>query len=347
MPAACDRGLAAAFVLVAWTALAAASAHAAPSSPRAAREAALLVRYRPLLRYDRSESQFATAIESLVARYRPGGGLTESARLVAASGEVIAAANPRLGLPVLRPDLLGRRYRDRAGPARADDRVLSGSRARGGGRPLAYGRSLPRPGGGRWLQYWLFYLDNPQDRGVLRTGRHEGDWELVQLRLDPADRPVRATLRAHMWAQGCARTALWQDRSGAPVVFVAKGSHANYSRPGVHDRPWPDPNDEADGRGRALRPPVEPISGSPQDWLAWPGRWGGSHASIVPGEQSSPRGPAFQPEWSDPAGLERQARGCTASPPGRPWQAPLAIALLALALAACFGRWRRRAGPRP
>lgn len=127
------------------------SAQSATSSPMAAEDMVLLERYRPLLRYHRSEREFATAIESLLGRYRPGGGLAESARLVAASGDVVAAANLVLGLPVLGPGFLGDRYRERAGPARADDRILSGRGTTGGDRPLAYGRSVPRPDGGRWL----------------------------------------------------------------------------------------------------------------------------------------------------------------------------------------------------
>ena len=31
-----------------------------------------------------------------------------------------------------------------------------------------------------WVQYWMAFARNDQDRGVLRTGRHAGDWEMVQ-----------------------------------------------------------------------------------------------------------------------------------------------------------------------
>src|SRR5215213_7436990 len=34
-----------------------------------------------------------------------------------------------------------------------------------------------------WVQYWMLFARNDQDRGVLRTGRHAGDWEMVQFRL--------------------------------------------------------------------------------------------------------------------------------------------------------------------
>jgi hypothetical protein len=210
-----------------------------------------------------------------------------------------------------------------------------------GNRPVLYGRVARGQDGTRWLQYWLFYVYNEQDRGILRTGRHEGDWELVQVRLDGSGRPVRATLREHTWAQSCAWSEVEHGPSGEPVVFVAHGSHANYSRAGDHDRPWPDPTDEADGRGRALRPRVEPISRSSPPWMSSPERFGDSRASFVPGEQSSPQGPAFQREWSDPAAFERAGRACTASPPGRPWQLAAEAALVGLVVLALLGARRR------
>jgi hypothetical protein len=210
-----------------------------------------------------------------------------------------------------------------------------------GNRPVLYGRVAREQDGTRWLQYWLFYVYNEQDRGILHTGRHEGDWELVQIRLGDSGRPVRATLRQHTWAQSCAWDEVARDASGAPVVFVAHGSHANYSRAGDHDRPWPDPNDESDGRGRVLRPEVERISRTSPAWMSSPGRFGDSRASFVPGEQSSPRGPAFQPEWSHPAAFERSARACTASPPGRPGQLAAEVGLVGLVAVALLARRRR------
>jgi hypothetical protein len=77
--------------------------------------------------------------------------------------------------------------------------------------------------------------------------------------------------------------------------------------------------------------------------MAWPGRWGEDEAGWVPGEQSSPRGPAFQPDrWDDPGRFHAaEARACGAGPPGRPWQTVLTIALL-LALAAVAVRAARR-----
>src|SRR5918999_1506578 len=143
--------------------------------------------------------------------------------------------------------------------------------------------------GGRWRQWWLLFERNDHDRGIVRTGRHAGDWELVQVREDARGRPVEAVYSQHAGAERCPWSAVRQ-RGGRPLVYLARGSHAAYFRPGVRDRTWPDPNDEADGRGAAVTPPVERVSARTPAWMRWPGPWGGAQAGWVPGEQSSPRG---------------------------------------------------------
>lgn len=202
---------------------------------------------------------------------------------------------------------------------------------------VAYGRRVHGGDGRTWLQYWFLYATNDQDRGILRTGRHEGDWEMVQLRLGAGGRPDAATFAQHSWAEACP----WRG-----VVFVANGSHASYFSAGEHGRPWPDPDDFADGRGRAVRPRIEPFGA----WARWPGRWGRSDASWVPGEQSSPRGPAFQDDgpWRDPSAFHARARPCGAGAPPHPLGVRIAawlavIGICALAFMATRTRVRRGA----
>jgi MYXO-CTERM domain-containing protein len=179
--------------------------------------------------------------------------------------------------------------------------------------PAVYGRSVPAAGSGAWLQYWLYYPGQAQDRGILRTGRHEGDWELVQIRVDGRGRPREAVYAQHSGAERCGWGEV-ERRGGRPVVYVARGSHASYLHPGVRDRMWPDPNDEADGRGEAVRPRLVRVSADSPAWMRWPDRWGSARARWwVPGEQDSPRGPAFQPErWRDPDAWSEHARDCQA-----------------------------------
>jgi hypothetical protein len=96
-------------------------------------------------------------------------------------------------------------------------------------------------------------------------------------------------------------------------VYVAHGSHASYFRAGTRDRLWPDPNDEADGRGRVVSPPVVEITESSPSWMRRAEPWGDSRARwFVPPEQESPRGPAFQPDRWDPEAFAASARACQA-----------------------------------
>ena len=172
--------------------------------------------------------------------------------------------------------------------------------------PTVYGRR-----DGRWLQYWMFFAAQEQDRGVLRTGRHAGDWELVQYGVRDGAL-VRGVYSQHRGAERCPAGAIRTTPRGRPLVFLANGSHAAYFVPGVRDRMWPDPNDEADGKGERVRPRLVRITAVSPPWMTYPGPWGGADASWIPGEADSPPGPAFQPgdRWSDPTAWARSARSC-------------------------------------
>ena len=54
-----------------------------------------------------------------------------------------------------------------------------------------------------WLQYWLFYYYNDYNLvgRFLGGGRHEGDWELVQLRLNADEQPELAVYSQHKTAE--------------------------------------------------------------------------------------------------------------------------------------------------
>jgi hypothetical protein len=213
--------------------------------------------------------------------------------------------------------------------------------------PASYGRAVAASGGGRWLQYWRWHADNPQDRGILRTGRHEGDWELVQVRVDRAGRAVEAVYAQHSGAERCGWPSV-RTQAGAPVAYLANGSHAAYFRAGVRDRTFPDPNDEARGDGRREQPRLVVISAREPSWMRFSGRWGTSRARW-PAEQSSPRGPAFQGvRWDDPGAFAASARGCMAGrcdAVGECDARELALAGAAagaLGLLVLLGVWRRR-----
>ena len=150
---------------------------------------------------------------------------------------------------------------------------------------MTYGRAVRGADGRTWLQYWFLYADNPQDRGIVRTGRHEGDWEVVQVRLGPGGRPDAATYAQHSWAAGVrlARRRLRRPRLArlvpdAPASTGGRGPTRTTRRPGT---------------GASVRPEVRPFGA----WVALAGAVG-AHARPAgcPAEAPSPRGPAFQPD---------------------------------------------------
>ena len=149
--------------------------------------------------------------------------------------------------------------------------------------PASYGRAVAAPAGGRWLQYWRWHEFNRQDRGVLRTGRHAGDWELVQVRVDRGEQPVEAGLPR----QRLARRLL--------------------PRP-VRDRTFPDPNDEARGDGSVIRPRLVVVAADSPSSMRFTGRWGAGRSSASGCWPASPCGGG--------AG-ELRRRRCARGRPGR------------------------------
>ena len=286
--------------------------------PAAAELTELLERHRPVLQYDSLESCRADAVETICDFAAPG----RSNTLHRADGTLIAAAapsgdEPRLGLDFLGPTYPGGEiaapgdYLDECGGSHAAD--ARSMRERMGHGDVVYGRAR-RDGKGRlWLQYWFFYYYD--DRGLLGLEQHEGDWEMVQLRIGDDGLPDEATFAQHLQAQSLRWDQLeLADDAPAPVVFPARGSHASLPRPGSSEAPVvPDHND---GLGPRLRPRLVTIADDGPDWVLWPGRWGSTRRREY-FEADSPRGPRDHPQWWDPAELHTEAR---------PWRGPAEMA---------------------
>jgi len=172
-------------------------------------------------------------------------------------------------------------------------------------RDRIYGRAAHGGDGRLWLQYWHFYYDNPKTYGTI--GRHEGDWEMVQLRLNDAGNVDLAAYSQHGddSAESCPPAEVQFD-GARPRVYVAHESHASYFVPTASFE------DRANGEGLELYNPIfEEISESGSGWLNWPGQWGGS--------ANSPQGPQFQdPKWSDPSAWEANASNCSRPAPPPP-----------------------------
>ncbi len=108
--------------------------------------------------------------------------------------------------------------------------------------PVYYGRVTRWQDveGNQWqsLQYHFFYAFNDWRLAANGINHHEGDWEMVAVYLKN-DQAYSLLLSQH----GTGAMELWQDvrcvkeKDGTetthPLIYVALGSHANYSRPQV------------------------------------------------------------------------------------------------------------------
>jgi hypothetical protein len=194
-----------------------------------------------------------------------------------------------------------------------------------------YGRVV-RDGKRIVLQYWVFFYDNLYRYPFLPLGAiwqsHEGDWEVVNVVLSNAKRPLVVGLSQHCNGE----TRPWSQtelRDGHPTVYVALGSHANYFEPGLHpfdpaclpapviaffqQAGLPLPADVA-ASGTAFGPKrlgafptaIEPVEDSAPHWIRFPGFWGELEYFSAPPPVgtnpfgTSPVGPAFHAVWQAP-----------------------------------------------
>lgn len=143
-------------------------------------------------------------------------------------------------------------------------------------RPMVYWHLRREPNGDRAaIEYWLLYLYNAF------YDRHEADWEGVTVVLQNGT-PTGISYSQHQarrWIAWSAQTRL----ATHPVVYVARGSHANYPRSGRHDVQvcWrlrvracapSTKRDDADGAGPKLDPKLydlHELGGTP-----YRGGWG-------------------------------------------------------------------------
>lgn len=152
-----------------------------------------------------------------------------------------------------------------------------------------------RRGQSAWLEYWLWYYDNPKK--FLGQGRHQGDWEMVIVEVDGDGAPKSVTCSQHNAGEARRWDAV-EQRDGHPLVYVAPFSHANYFEPGTHFY-FPGA-DHPTKEGPCRKPEIAEFG----DWQGWRGRWGatrgvlGGHLNIG---GTSPMAPIAQEQrWARP-----------------------------------------------
>lgn len=271
----------------------------------------LLQRHMPLLRYDKQEVYFADS----AATWTDG----PQQLLRDAGGKVLASARPSNGQAQLSLAFLRTGTYETGKPAASEDYVGCTTRdyeqlarrlhVKPKYRNRIYGRWVTGSDGRLWLQYWFFYFYN--DFNLLGStfafGLHEGDWEMVQLRLNAAGiRPDLAVYAQHKYAG--ARTWGRVERVGErPVVYVARGSHASYFAAGRNGL------DQVDGAGFSPTLTMEVVEDDDPAyaWMLWPGYWGDTRprglGKRLGYSSFSPTGPGSHDQWDDPVALLKTA----------------------------------------
>jgi hypothetical protein len=273
--------------------------------------ATLLRRFQPCLRYDSLEGYFADSAEEWTAN--PGN------RLQRADGTVVATAGEQLTLAFLGDSRYASGDDVQPGDlieAAADDYSRQYATLRGARpelRNVIYGRSVASHTG-LWLQYWFFYFLNDYQL-AWGIDVHEGDWEMVQLRMPlGGSEPETAVYAQHTFCEvrpwsDVKRLAEEKKDAGMtaepgdadrPLVYSGRGSHASFFEPGYHPTDF---YDVTDGRRRAATEARLELVDDEPSWLRWPGHWGGKRTGYA-----GPSAPSQHDQWTDPEALLKAAR---------------------------------------
>lgn len=257
----------------------------------------LLERFKPSLQYDSQEAFFADAVEMMTdgrgcsLRQEGGATLFGGRGVPALALTLLRDLEYGEGKPVAETDricLRSKRYRSDYSRLRAERPDL---------RNKVYGRAVTGGDGRLWLQYWFFYVYNDYLLAA-RLGLHEGDWEMVSLRLDErTQEPDLAVYAQHAYAEARPWDEVLKD-DGRPLVYVARGSHSSYFEPGLHGTKAF--YDIADGERETPELELVTLGGDDPAWPRWPGIWGATRAHWT-FESDSPTAPVRHPQWRDPA----------------------------------------------
>jgi hypothetical protein len=124
---------------------------------------------------------------------------------------------------------------------------------------------------------------------------------MVQIRLaSDGQTPELAMYAQHAYAESRSWDEVETTDDGRPVTYPGRGSHASYFAPGLYETEgW---FDIVDGKREA--PPLNLVVPESEDWIKWPGAWGDTKPSLLPGlEEPSPTGPAQHRQWRQPDAL--------------------------------------------
>ncbi len=273
----------------------------------------LLRRYNPYLQYDSLESFRSDSAATFPEHFLEDGSKWSYANVLKRKGgSVLASARPKDDQKQLTLDFLGKAKYASGAEVQSTDfidaagrRYVEDARRMHGDPRMAdrtYGHVVREQTGFTWLQYWFFYYYN--DKNFLGIGLHEGDWEMIQIRLGRDGNPSTATFAQHRDGEALEWSDLElrpSDDGHVPVVYVGRGSHASFASAGEHWSMFPLPPDYSDGKGPLVRPALEVVEDDEPGWAHWPGKWGSS--------DSSPTGPSQKGQWNDPTAFHVELGG--------------------------------------
>jgi len=168
---------------------------------------------------------------------------------------------------------------------------------------VVYGHVYPNHVDGVTIQYWFFYPYNDSFSGF----NHEGDWEFIAVLLNADGSVHNLPYSQHEGKHDYMPNEVqWVDGTH-PVVYVAKGSHANYAATNGEDciggpfydncdnggTWWNTGDNQAFGGVNWVGEKTRNFNDS--NWLRYSGRWGEIGTSDI---TSGPFGPAYQSNWT-------------------------------------------------
>jgi hypothetical protein len=259
-----------------------------------------LENHRPALVYDPQEAYRAMSAAS-ITDYRNN-------VLKRSSGDVVSRAGHGLSLQLLSSYAVkdGDRLDEDGDPLPASRHFQADPNY----RERVYGR-VKEDGGRTWLQYWLWCYYNPKQ--LLGLGKHEGDWEMVQVGLGADGTPEVVTYSQHEGGEGHNWEDVKHHQDDHPIAYVAPLSHACYFEAGAH--PYVLGVDNPDDSLPPILPRIELFG----DWARWTGRWGNS-AGVGGGQFGgrSPASPGRQGQkWDHPNAWHLRAQAATPLRTGR------------------------------